>query len=137
LKGRNEKAKGLKAVGQGYGKRLKKGVAEGTEELDESDLILNPASISKAVRGLVPHSSDRTDHEIEMAKSDLYQAGKNAARIFDLIKGMSEEEGLEGWVQEKIIKAADYLNTVTEYLEGKQLKALDVEEEMFESKGKK
>jgi hypothetical protein len=113
------------------------GVAEGTEELEESDLILNPASISKAVRGLVPHSSDRTDHEIEMAKSDLYQAGKNAARIFDLIKGMSEEEGLEGWVQEKIIKAADYLNTVTEYLEGKQLKALDVEEEMFESKGKK
>jgi hypothetical protein len=98
-----------------------KGVAEGVEELDESDLILNPASISKAVRGLVPHDSDRTDHEIEMAKSDLYQAGKNSVRVYELIKDISEEEGLEGWVQEKIIKAADYLNTIAEYLEGKKL----------------
>jgi hypothetical protein len=38
-----------------------------------------------------------------------------------MIADVSEEEGLEGWVQEKIIKANDYLNTVREYLEGKQL----------------
>jgi hypothetical protein len=110
------------------GKNLKKkiagdqkneGVAEG--KLGESDLILNPASISKAVRGLVPHDSDRTDHEIEMAKSDLYQAGKNSVKIYELIKDMSEEQGLEGWVQEKIIKAADYLNTVREYLESNEI----------------
>jgi hypothetical protein len=105
--------------------RRKQGVAEGVEELDESDLILNPASISKAVRGFVPHSSDRTDHEVEMAKSDLYQAGKNAVKIYELIKDMSEEQGLEGWVQEKIVKAADYLNTVAEYLEGKELESMD------------
>ena len=35
-----------------------------------------------------------------------------------------EEEGLEGWVQEKIIKANDYLNTIREYLEGKQLQGV-------------
>ena len=89
--------------------------------LEESDLILNPASLSKLSRGLISQEHDRTDHEVEMAKSDLYQAGKNAVRVYELIKDLSEEQGLEGWVQEKIIKAADYLNTVREYLEGKEI----------------
>lgn len=96
---------------------LKEGIAEGS--LEESDLILNPSGMSKLTRGFVPHDHDRTDHEVEMAKSDIYQAGKNAAQIFDMIRNISEQEGLEGWVQEKIIKASDYLNTVREYLEGK------------------
>jgi hypothetical protein len=38
-----------------------------------------------------------------------------------MIQDVSEEEGLDGWVQEKIIKANDYLNTIREYLEGKQV----------------
>ena len=99
------------------------GVAESA--LEESDLILNPASLSKPSRDLVSHDHDRTDHEVEMAKGDLYQAGKNAVKIFELIKDKSEEEGLEGWVQEKIIKANDYLNTIREYLEGKQMESMD------------
>jgi hypothetical protein len=56
-----------------------------------------------------------------MARSDLFSAAKNAKQVYELIADVSEEEGLEGWVQEKIIKANDYLNTVREYLEGKQL----------------
>jgi len=102
---------------------IEQGVAESA--LEESDLILNPASLSKLSRDLVSHEHDRTDHEVEMAKSDLYQAGKNAVKIFELIKDISEEEGLEGWVQEKIIKANDYLNTIREYLEGKQMESMD------------
>jgi hypothetical protein len=90
-------------------------------QLEEQDLIINPASISKLSRDLVSKSHDRTDHEVGMALSDLYQAGKNATKVFSLLKGVSEQEGIEGWVQEKIIKAADYLNTIREYLEGKQL----------------
>jgi len=54
-----------------------------------------------------------------MARSDLFHAAKNAKDIYSLIKQVSEEDGLEGWVQEKIIKANDYLNTVREYLEHK------------------
>lgn len=88
-------------------------------QLQEMDLILNPASISRRNTDLVSKSNIRTDHEVEMAKSDLYQASKNAAEIYKLIRDVQEEQGLEGWVQEKIIKAADYLNTVREYMEGK------------------
>jgi hypothetical protein len=56
-----------------------------------------------------------------MARSDLFSAAKNAKQVYELIADLTEEEGLEGWVQEKIIKANDYLNTIREYLEGKQL----------------
>jgi predicted NodU family carbamoyl transferase len=56
-----------------------------------------------------------------MARSDLFSAAKNAKQVYEMIQDVSEDEGLEGWVQEKIIKANDYLNTIREYLEGKQI----------------
>jgi hypothetical protein len=90
-------------------------------ELQEMDLIINPAALGRRVGGFVNKPTDRTDHEVEMAKSDLYQAAKNAMLTFKMIRDIPEEVGIEGWVQEKIIKAADYLNTIREYLEGKSL----------------
>jgi hypothetical protein len=54
-----------------------------------------------------------------MARSDLFHAAQNAKEVYKLIQQVSEDDGLEGWVQEKIIKANDYLNTVREYLEHK------------------
>lgn len=88
-------------------------------EVNEADLILVPGQGKKLKPGLIPKDQDRTDHEVEMARSDLYQAAKNAQKVYELIQHLSEEEGLEGWVQEKIIKANDYLNTIREYLEHK------------------
>lgn len=89
--------------------------------LEEDDLILVPGQGHRLKSGFIPHDKDRTDHEVEMAKSDLFQAAKNAKTVYELIADVSEDEGLEGWVQEKIIKANDYLNTVREYLEHKML----------------
>lgn len=91
--------------------------------LEEDDLILVPGQGHKLKSGFIPHDKDRTDHEVEMAKSDLFQAAKNAKQVYELIHDVTEDEGLEGWVQEKIIKANDYLNTIREYLEGKQLQS--------------
>ena len=90
-------------------------------DLSEQDLIVVPGQGRKVKTGFVPHDKDRTDHEVEMAVSDLFSAGKNAEKIYNMVRSVSEDEGLEGWVQEKIIKANDYLNTVREYLEGKEL----------------
>jgi hypothetical protein len=42
-----------------------------------------------------------------------------------MIEEVGEDEGLDGWVQEKIIKANDYLNTVREYLEGKEVQGMN------------
>jgi hypothetical protein len=89
--------------------------------LEEDDLIIVPGQGRSRKNGLIKHGESRLDHEVEMARSDLFSAAKNAKQVYELIADVSEEEGLEGWVQEKIIKANDYLNTVREYLEGKQL----------------
>ena len=88
-------------------------------KLEEDDLIIVPGQGHKLKGGFIPHDQDRRDHEVEMARGDLYQAHKNSSKIHKLIKDVSEDEGLEGWVQAKITKAADYLNSVRQYLEGK------------------
>ena len=93
-------------------------------DLSEQDLIVVPGQGRSVKTGFVPHDKDRTDHEVEMAVSDLFSAGKNAEKIYNIVRSVSEDEGLEGWVQEKIIKANDYLNTVREYLEGKQVQGV-------------
>jgi hypothetical protein len=89
--------------------------------LEEDDLIIVPGQGRSRKTGFIKHGESRLDHEVEMARSDLFSAAKNAKQVYELIADLTEEEGLEGWVQEKIIKANDYLNTVREYLEGKQL----------------
>jgi len=94
------------------------------EEISEQDLIIVPGQGRTSKTGLIKHGQSRLDHEVEMARSDLFSAAKNAKTVYHMIKDVSEEEGLEGWVQEKIIKANDYLNTIREYLEGKQLQGV-------------
>ena len=52
------------------------------------------------------------DHEVQMARADLYKIAKYAIKLHDMLKSVSEEEGLEGWQQAKITKAADYISSV-------------------------
>lgn len=53
------------------------------------------------------------DHEADMARGQLYNSIMNAMALFDMIQ---PGENLEGWVAAKITKAADYLNTVHDYM---------------------
>ena len=57
------------------------------------------------------------DHEVQMARSDLYKAAKYSIKLHDRLKNISEEEGLEGWVAAKITKASDYLSSVYHYMD--------------------
>ena len=52
------------------------------------------------------------DHEVQMARADLYKIAKYAIKLHEMLKNVSEEQGLEGWVQAKITKAADYIGAV-------------------------
>lgn len=100
----------------------KKTVSEA--QLEEDDVIVVPGQGRSRKTGFIKHGESRLDHEVEMARSDLFQAAKNAKQVYEMIADVSEEEGLEGWVQEKIIKANDYLSTIREYLEHKQLQEM-------------
>ena len=52
------------------------------------------------------------DHEVQMARADLYKIAKYAIKLHDMLKDISESEGLEGWQQAKITKASDYISSV-------------------------
>ena len=68
------------------------------------------------------------DHEVQMARGQLYHAARDAMRLHKILKGISEEQGLEGWVAAKITRAADYLNSVADYMEYEHVsKQLDAE----------
>lgn len=133
VKRTNETVKGLipaekvmKAKKKGpYANSLSEGKNRVSEaELQEDDLIIIPGQGMKRKNGFIPQGKSRVDHEVEMAKSDLLAIFKNTKSVMNCIKDKTEDEGLEGWVQEKIIKASDYMNTIAEYLEGKRLKEM-------------
>ena len=63
--------------------------------------------------------------ESSMAKSELYSVAKYA---IELMKMIEDGEQLDAWVQSKITKAADYVNSVKRYMEGE--KALGIEEKL-------
>jgi len=57
------------------------------------------------------------DHEVQMARAELYKAAKYSIKLHEMLQSVSEQEGLEGWVQSKITKAADYLSSVFHHLD--------------------
>lgn len=57
------------------------------------------------------------DHEVQMARAELYKIAKYSIKLHEMLKNVSETEGLEGWVQSKITKAGDYLSSVYHHLD--------------------
>ena len=100
-------------------------VAVEEARLSEEDLILMPGQGVRFKKELMPK---KTDHEIEMARGQLYQSAKNAKGICDMLKGVSEMQGIDAWVQSKITTAADYLETVRAYMESKYEMQHEVDE---------
>jgi len=54
------------------------------------------------------------DHEAKMARADLFKCAQYSFKLFKMIH---EDMELEGWVQAKITKAADYIASVFHYME--------------------
>jgi len=69
--------------------------------------------------GDMAHMAEK-DHEVQMARADLYKIAKYSIKLHEMLKSVSEAEGLEGWVQSKITKAADYLGSVYHHLDYEQ-----------------
>jgi len=58
-----------------------------------------------------------SDHEVQMARAELYKIAKYSIKLHEMLKGVDESAGLEGWVQSKITKSADYLGSVYHHLD--------------------
>jgi len=57
------------------------------------------------------------DHEVQMARSDLYKLAKYAIKLHNILKTADERQGLEGWVQAKITKASADISDVFHSIE--------------------
>lgn len=68
------------------------------------------------------------DHEVQMARSQMYSAAQAAIEIHRLLRDVSEMEGLEGWVQSKLTLASQYLESVRDYM---KYEAISQEPEMM------
>jgi hypothetical protein len=70
--------------------------------------------MTKQIKEGLADLADRAerDHEVQMARSDLYKLAKYAIKLHEMLKNVSEAEGIEGWQQAKITKAADYISSV-------------------------
>ena len=60
---------------------------------------------------------DEKDHEVSMARGELEAIADKATQLASMLQGKSDEGNpLEAWVQSKITKAKDYINSVSDYL---------------------
>jgi hypothetical protein len=59
-----------------------------------------------------------------MARAELYKLNQYSAKLFKLI---GENDELDGLVQSKITKAADYISSVYHYMEYEKMAASQVE----------
>ena len=66
--------------------------------------------------GDLAHAAEK-DHEVQMARAELYKLAKYAIKLHDMLKGVSEAEGLEGWVQSKITKSANDIGQVYHHMD--------------------
>jgi hypothetical protein len=70
-------------------------------------------SMKKAAKDAKKPVKEMVDYEGEMAKSELRNLIQNAEELFDMLDDNTQ---LEAWVQSKLTKANDYLNSVNQYL---------------------
>ena len=77
--------------------------------------------------GELAHAAER-DHEVQMARAELYKLAKYAIKLHEILKGVSEAEGLEGWVQSKITKSADMIGSVYHHLDYQESPMAEVTE---------
>jgi hypothetical protein len=69
----------------------------------------------KALKNIKEDDWKQTDDESDMAKSQLSSIHSNAVKLLDLIES---NEQLDAWVQSKLTKAQDYLQSVYDYMQG-------------------
>jgi len=77
--------------------------------------LTGDGKVTKAdiLKGRGVELKEEVDYEGEMAKSELRSLIQNAQ---ELMNSLDDDTQLEAWVQSKITKANDYLNSVTQYL---------------------
>lgn len=103
------KTKGRKTVGAGKGKKIGAKV-KGTSKLHKKGAIAEDDDISLLDKG-------EYDQEGDMAKKDLKSIAMAAKELHAIL---GDDQNLPEWVQSKITKALDYINSSNQYMHQEQ-----------------
>jgi hypothetical protein len=76
-----------------------------------------PEKFDQVVKKTAMKEEKESGEESSMVRSELNAITKDAKSIMSKVKGNKE---LEAWTQSKITKAADYLNSVADYMDGEE-----------------
>ncbi len=90
------------------------------------DLYSMPSLLGKKYDPNKPHPGnfpESYDHEHSMARSELATIASAVKRLKKKMKG---EGNIEAWVQSKITKAADYLDSAADYVDSGEMKSESV-----------
>jgi hypothetical protein len=94
----------------------------GTKYWDMFSLPAEIISSKKDYNITMPHPGnmpEEKDHEYSMARSELNTIANATKRLKKKMKG---EGNIEAWVQSKITKAADYIDTAADYVDSRESK---------------
>ena len=92
----------------------------GTRYWDMFSLPAELISSKKDYNITMPHpANEEKDHEYSMARSELSTIMNAARRLKKKMKG---EGNIKAWVQSKITKAADYIDTAADYVDSRESK---------------
>jgi len=109
---------GIKKYGKAGFEKLQKAGREGASEQEKGKIKDQILGKKKTNEGLADMAGMvERDHEVQMARAELYKIAKYSIKLHDMLKNVSETEGLEGWIQAKITKASDYIGSVFHNLE--------------------
>ena len=103
------------------------GVSEGwSQKYKRSIDCNNPKGFSQRAhcQGRKKMSEEKKDHEYSMARSEL-KTVTNAVKRLQKKMGKKGEGDLQAWVQSKITKAADYIDTAADYVTNEETKSGD------------
>ena len=118
-----EKKKGRKAVGAGKGKKIGAKV-KGTSKLSRKDSIAEQGPEGMVDRGEYGREGD-------MAKEQMHTIVSAAKELHSIL---ADEQDLPEWVQSKITKAMDYIDTARDYMLAQQAEGNEVVAEKAVSK---
>jgi len=96
---------------------------DGKELWDQDELLrINPALAAAdeddcgCGNGCGCDTSEASDYEIGMAKAQLKKAQAQIGELLNVMDSMEDDSELEAWVQSKITKISDYVNSVHGYI---------------------
>ena len=81
----------------------------------KSECSFGPSLWEKYSIAKVHPTNEAKDYEYQMARNELQTAKRAIDKLMGKLKG---EGNIEAWVQSKITKAADYLDSASDYMQG-------------------